>query len=225
MRLKSLRIVAIRNNLELARNEFISLLSYVSPEKSKKLINISNRCDAQNSLMGDLLVRREVCRLTGLKNSELKFIKNKFGKPYLANFPGIYFNVSHTDNLVIVVFDRAQVGIDIELIKPINFGMTKWVFSTEEYNHFNRLSIVEKQNYFYRIWTMKEAYLKKEGLGLTIPMKIIDAKVIQFVKFFLIHVNEKVFCHVCTSGDRVLAYREESLHDLVNYYSFHSLGV
>lgn len=75
-------------------------------------------------------------------------------KPYIKN---IYFNISHSLNMVAIVISSEECGIDIECINQMkNIERIK--------KHFNIDSDLE----FYEKWTRKEAYLKKLGTGIKI---------------------------------------------------------
>lgn len=75
-------------------------------------------------------------------------------KPYLKD---IYFNISHSLNLVAIVISNEECGIDIECI-----NQTKNIERIKK--HFN----INSDDEFYEKWTRKEAYLKKIGTGIKI---------------------------------------------------------
>jgi 4'-phosphopantetheinyl transferase len=62
------------------------------------------------------------------------------------------------------------VGIDVEEIKPIDFDIAKRFFSSNEHRQFLQQPEDKKLAFFYDIWTMKEAVIKAEGKGLSIPL-------------------------------------------------------
>ena len=70
-------------------------------------------------------------------------------RPHFKN-DGIYFSISHSENLVVVAFDKDSVGIDIEFVKPRNFEKIA-----------NRYNIkIDSPTDFYRWWTAYEAKYK-----------------------------------------------------------------
>jgi 4'-phosphopantetheinyl transferase len=192
------KVIALIIDRDLTAEEYTALSSLVSPDKRAVLERRRNRRAAQNSLLGDILVRRELCRLTGLKNEDLCFAVNEHQKPFLKDRPDIHYNLSHSGNIIVAAFDSKPIGIDVEIIKPVSYQITRKVFDAEEQKHFETLSDREKLVYFYTIWTMKEAYLKKEGLGLSLPMQSFDVFALPHEKFFTILLGEQVVCHVCT---------------------------
>ena len=114
----------------------------------------------------------------------LRFRYNKYGKPHLSyNFP-LQFNLSNSRSmaLYVVAMDR-EVGIDVEYIKKdIHVDrIAKRFFSPEESTVLQKLPVEEKLEGFYRLWTLKEAYIKAIGHGLSFPLNrfTTNVKVIQ----------------------------------------------
>ena len=118
------------------------------------------------SLVGMLLVRNFLCEFKGVKNSELKFTFNSYGKPYYYITPP-YFNISHSGDYVVVVFYLEEIGIDIEKQLKIDMRFAYRFFTEKEVVYINQENEFMR---FYEIWTRKEAYLKARGIGLTIPL-------------------------------------------------------
>lgn len=96
--------------------------------------------------------------------SELNFLYNANGKPYIENNP-IFFNISHSKNIVAVGFDhKNELGIDIEKIEDIDNDIINILYSNIEKEKYK--NILLDKNIFYKAWTMKESYAKMLGLGL-----------------------------------------------------------
>lgn len=85
------------------------------------------------------------------------------GKPFID---GIYFSITHTNNLVAVIISDVECGIDLEEIDPrINHSlMAKRVLSNEEFEEYQKVD--NKLDYFTLKWTKKEAYLKCYNEGI-----------------------------------------------------------
>ncbi|MBL4653746.1 MAG: 4'-phosphopantetheinyl transferase superfamily protein [Flavobacteriales bacterium] len=99
-----------------------------------------------------------------------------YGKPYLKN-KNLYFNVSHTNHMLIIALStQYDVGIDIEYqntdIQVQN--IPKQCFHPEEWEHFLSLSDQDKQQFFLKMWTQKEAASKAIGLGFHSPFQHIN---------------------------------------------------
>ncbi len=78
---------------------------------------------------------------------EVYFCKNKFGKLYLdskihplTNSEKLYFNISHTDGLIICIVSKGcDVGIDIETIKTMPFEIINDIFTPYRHSIFIQL--------------------------------------------------------------------------------------
>jgi 4'-phosphopantetheinyl transferase len=95
----------------------------------------------------------------GIKLKELK--KNFKGAP--VPFDDIYWSVSHKPLFAAAVLGKYPIGIDIEEIKPRSDGVIRKVISEEEES---LCGLEGRLQYFFRVWTAKEAVLKAEGVGL-----------------------------------------------------------
>jgi 4'-phosphopantetheinyl transferase len=161
----------------LGKDDFERLLGYVSEEKKERIHRFHRFEDAQRTLLGDVLARYAICKRTGENNKDLVFCTNEYGKPLLLEPIGIHFNISHSGNWVVCVVDDNPVGIDIELIKPINFKITERFFSQDEYTSLINQPEAMRLKYFYMIWTLKESYIKAKGKGLSIPLNSFNIKI------------------------------------------------
>lgn len=93
-----------------------------------------------------------------------KYVFNSNGKPFL-NSEGYGFSISYTDDYVYVAVVRNEmVGIDAEKIKKIDLDVSKEFMTERELINIEKQ--VNKYEYFYKIWTLKEAYVKLIGVGI-----------------------------------------------------------
>ena len=76
------------------------------------------------------------------------------GKPYFPDFPGVFFNISHTDGAVMVGLSNAPIGVDIEKARPAPPRLTR------------RLALPEDAETFFRVWVAAEAVGKRDGRGV-----------------------------------------------------------
>jgi 4'-phosphopantetheinyl transferase len=104
---------------------------------------------------------------------KIRIKKAEHGKPYLADYPELAFNLSHTaDRLMIAVGLDCQLGVDIEICKPrVNLsGLVNKCFAEEEAAYWNNLPEGQKKTEFYRFWTRKEAFVKATGRGIALGL-------------------------------------------------------
>jgi hypothetical protein len=82
-----------------------------------------------------------------------------------------------------------EVRIDAEAIQPIDVKVAKSCFSSGELRQLEGLPGSSWLRGFYRCWTCKEAILKGEGIGLTIPLNSFDVWFVQESELRLIDVR------------------------------------
>ena len=143
------------------------LLKYLPEASRNRLLLISNTGNRNRSLLGELLARNLLCRQTGLKNSSLIFQFAEKGKPSLAGFPDIHFNISHSGDRVACAVAGSDVGIDVERFRRVNFRVAERYFSSSELDDLLALTGIMREEYFFTLWTIKESFLKAIGSGLT----------------------------------------------------------
>lgn len=103
---------------------------------------------------------------------ELQFAQ--FGKPFLVRSEGginLQFSVSHSSQIGVYAFARDRlIGVDVEEMVPRADweGVLAMCLSEYERVWFFRLASPRKPEMSYRLWTIKEAYLKAIGRGLSI---------------------------------------------------------
>ncbi len=112
-----------------------------------------------------------------IKPEQWEFEKNQYGRPQIAavhNAPPIHFNLSHTDGLIAcgIVMDR-ELGVDVEDIGRGGglINIADRFFSPSEVTDLHQLPPAMHTGRFFDYWTLKEAYIKARGMGLSIPLE------------------------------------------------------
>ncbi|MCM3670695.1 4'-phosphopantetheinyl transferase superfamily protein [Mesobacillus maritimus] len=148
---------------------FHSILGTISPRKKEKITSFRNLQDSYRSLLSEILTRTYIQKYLQLKDKNISFSYNEFGKPYIENVP-FYFNTSHSGDWVVGIFGNDEVGIDIEKIKEIDFDIARHFFSTNECQDLEQKNQHDKLYYFYDLWTLKESFIKNIGTGLSFSL-------------------------------------------------------
>jgi 4'-phosphopantetheinyl transferase len=84
-----------------------------------------------------------------LKNVIIK--KKIGGKPFLPDYPNIYFNMSHSGKYSVCAFSQNECGVDIQEIYPVNIRIAKRVFHQNECIRLEKTDINEQTNAFYEL--------------------------------------------------------------------------
>ena len=115
-----------------------------------------------------------------LPPADLVFAVQPRGKPFLKLPPqncDLRFNLSHSGNLVVLALTHGrEVGIDIELIKPLEnlTELAARVFSPAKLAGWQTLPAARQPAAFFSNWTHKEAWLKCIGQGLIDDLSAIE---------------------------------------------------
>jgi 4'-phosphopantetheinyl transferase len=120
------------------------------------------------------LVRRSLARCINVEPTAFRFDTNEYGRPRIV-FPRegrlLRFSASRTNGLAMcaVAFDR-DVGADVERLQDCPFDVARWSFAPVEVRSIDSCPEGERSERFFTYWTLKEAYIKARGLGLSIPL-------------------------------------------------------
>lgn len=115
------------------------------------------------------------------KDLVLRYSDN--GKPSLSpGSPGnagtqIEFNVSHSGDVALLAFTQGRaLGVDVEYVRE-DFDhetIARRFFSVQEQGQLAAFAPAERYVGFFRCWTRKEAYIKAQGTGLSLPLDQFD---------------------------------------------------
>lgn len=93
--------------------------------------------------------------------SRAQILRTAMGKPYFENL-NIHFNISHSQDIWACLIGPGCCGLDVQYIKPCNFGkIAGRFFSCAENEYVRHHGLVG----FFDIWARKEAYGKYTGEG------------------------------------------------------------
>ncbi|MFF2291035.1 4'-phosphopantetheinyl transferase family protein [Peribacillus butanolivorans] len=165
------RLLAINTNIEIPNNVLQYFYSFIPEQKINRLERFRIKQDKYNSLLGEVLIRTYISRIYRIPPQDIEIYLSKNNKPYINNIQNLHFNISHSNHWVICCISHFPIGIDIEEIIPIDFNIARDFFSENEYLDLMSFKDSEKKlDYFYALWTLKEAYTKYLGTGITIPL-------------------------------------------------------
>jgi len=215
-----LEVVILRAIPDLTGAQYEVLLSLVSSEKQKQINQLCFFQDKQNALLGDILARIEICRITGLSNSQLKFAVNPYGKPFLLNNPQVHHNIAHINQHIACVTGEVPVGIDIEKIRSIDMKIVERFFVSEEKDYILSAQSDLRNKRFFEVWTKKESRVKLEGKRLLESLSAFSVLTLDPGIFYhCIYNNEEITGHMCSSRKELPLIREIDTATLLQYAS------
>lgn len=140
-------------------------LSMKEKERARRLVNSQQR----RYYIASHTALHAILTLYLPKPSAIQFRYNDYGKPYLLNDASLYFNLSDSNSVALYAIANREVGIDIESVRSnvqIN-DIAERFFLPNEIEAFRKLPSDQHLEGFFKIWTLKEAYIKVIGQGLS----------------------------------------------------------
>lgn len=133
-------------------------------EKIKKLKNSTDKY----LCAGAWLALEEALKCFSAHSCDKEIALTKKGKPYFKNIKNIYFSLSHSGSIALCAVSDKEVGADVQLITDFCEKICKKYFSKDEEKYiFASSAQKDKTERFFRIWSLKEAYVKMTGEGLS----------------------------------------------------------
>lgn len=129
----------------------------------------------------DRLVAWSLVRVTLSRHAEVapeawRFRETEHGRPEIAGpagAPPLRFNLSHTTGLIACAVTLADdLGLDVEdLRRRADIEkLAKRFFARSELASLERRDDERRRRGFFEYWTLKEAYLKARGAGISLPL-------------------------------------------------------
>ena len=135
-------------------------------ERVKKLERIQSEEVRCSSMAAGLLMKYGL-EIAGILAEELIFETNSDGKPYLKNYPELFFNISHSGEYAALAVSDKEIGIDTEKLRTGKRKLANRFFSKDE---CAALDTAWSDSAFTRTWTRKESYIKATGMGMRMPL-------------------------------------------------------
>ena len=148
------------------------LLDWLSAAERIRYDRFYNDRDRHMFLLGRVMARALVGRATGRRPSAWPWREGPHGRPEIDE-PGatLHFNIAHSAGLVVCALaEGREVGVDVEDLerRPKDRAIVRRYCSPAEAGD------VEAQPDWHRrfltYWTLKEAYLKARGLGVSVHL-------------------------------------------------------
>lgn len=120
------------------------------------------------------LVRTALSAQCAVKPADWRFQTNEWGKPEVETPQELQFNLSNCPGLVVCLIGWGYtIGVDAESFARANeiLELSEQVFSLEELTQLEALPPDERPRRALALWTLKEAYTKARGMGLSLPMR------------------------------------------------------
>lgn len=144
--------------------EYLSGL--VSEDRVKAAMKYRFESDRKRTLLAHALLNHAVSKKFPDMPLPVNPVTDGYGKPHIHIGPDdeIFFSLSHSGDHSICAVAPKPVGADIEEIKDDKEKIADRFFAAKERGY------VRDAKSFYRIWSLKESFMKAVGLGMKLPM-------------------------------------------------------
>lgn len=156
-------VYIVQNRTPIDDETFRFLLQFSPPEKRMCVFRQRIRQNADDMVVGGALVRYMLWEKFRIPANAL-ISYGKFGKPYLKDYSGTHFSISHSGRFVACAVCDRPVGVDIQEIIAYRPDVAKRICSHEELKRIEANDDPAAE--FTKIWAMKEAKVKAMGTGI-----------------------------------------------------------
>ena len=151
---------------DVSEKDYQIFLGLMTDEKREKVLKFKQITDRKLAVCGEILARTAISEITGKTKEELVFELKKSGKPFCKNAE-TEFSISHSGEFAVCAVSEKPVGIDIQKITEYNEKTAERVCSEEELYAIRKSA--QKSREFIKIWTKKEAVLKRDEKSIFSP--------------------------------------------------------
>lgn len=209
----------------LEEGTFLQYLEKVEKRRREKLLRMKDQNSINRTLTAGCLLHAVLCKWMELRPDiciPFEIGYEKEGKPYLINKPEICFNLSHSGEYVCCAIGDVPVGVDIQKKTAVRSGIAERFFTPADNQKLSECGEKERIDLFFRMWSIKESFMKLTGKGLKQGMnsfeinwqqrKILDEGRKETLAYFMeyAYMPAYSFC-VCTKEPQQDAAWEEIL--------------
>ena len=146
---------------------------FVSAFRQQKITHLKNVEEKKRSLAAAIALNAAL-KEYDLEERMMKYALGNQGKPYFRDHPEIHFSLSHSGDYAVCSIGAHEVGNDIERVRSGREKVAQRFFAKEELDWIYDSELSDESNdrdsKIFRIWTMKESFLKVTGRGMSLPL-------------------------------------------------------
>lgn len=157
-------LLDVRQFNNMLAQQSLLLMSNEERERAQKFIRGKDEYIASRWLL-----RKVLGHYLQQAPASLVFNRSEKGKPYIAGNP-LKFNLSHSGHWALLALAQdMELGVDIEQIRDSRdlLGIAENYYHPDEFAQLRQRQGDEQLQFFYQLWTLKEALLKAIGVGIS----------------------------------------------------------
>ena len=160
----------------LKKSEFLPNVSEISLKRFSDEREFKSKEKEIEHLLGIFLTKFIAKQVYDVKNLE---IETRGGKPFFKSNE-IFFSISHSEDIVMVVFNNSNIGVDVEYMKDgKNYKLIMKRYGIDAKN--------PSKKEFYRFWTVHEAEIKLNGHNRSLFSELLEEN------YMLACVSDNIF--------------------------------
>jgi 4'-phosphopantetheinyl transferase len=150
-------------------------LGLLSPEERTRHARFLNERSRHEYLITRALCRTVLSRYADMAPVDWRFRANEWGRPEIdiPELGHLRFNLSNTTGFIAcAVALEGEIGVDVEALDRASdlLGIADRFMAPPEAKDIGALPTDAQGFRFFTYWTLKEAYIKARGMGLSIPL-------------------------------------------------------
>lgn len=131
--------------------------------RRERCIRYQRVSDRKNCVLAYLLLLAALQERYGI-SSPVELIYNKYGKPYLKDYPHIFFNLSHCKTGIACAVADFEIGVDVQEARAFNLKIAEKACCDSELEELKASG--DPSWLFCKMWTEKESLCKAMGVSL-----------------------------------------------------------
>lgn len=139
-------------------------LDALSIEERARVAGTAHPLRRRQRLAGLHLARCAAAEFLGIPPEQTALRRRPSGQ---LTAEGCCLSLSHSGDLVVCAVGELPLGVDAERIRPAPLALAQRCFTDAERALLAAAAPEERDRCFWRIWTGKEALVKRSGQGLT----------------------------------------------------------
>jgi 4'-phosphopantetheinyl transferase len=152
-------------------------LALLAPEERERHQRLRRERSRREFLVAHALARVTLSRYAPVPPEAWSFAAGEHGRPELSGpsqAERLRFNLSHTSGMVAcAVIRELDIGVDVEsAVRRVRHReLAERFFGEDEVRALRTLAPDRQVGRFLELWTLKEAYLKARGRGISVPLR------------------------------------------------------
>lgn len=140
------------------------IMNHAENERAQKFVR-----GKESYIASRWLLRKVLARYTGVPSAMVELLRTEKGKPYLPQ-SDIHFSLSHSGDWALLAVGKVElIGVDVEAVRATRdlSSIAESYYHPQEFTQLQMLAGAAQNDYFYRLWTLKEAFFKATGTGIS----------------------------------------------------------